>query len=850
MGVTGQELASYVEEFTVGTWAEDPELLATFRAEVDERLASLSAGLLQLETQASHSSPRQLIAGLFRDAHTVKGSARMMGLTKVLETAHAAEDLLGALRDGRFQVRRDYVDLLLATVDGIGRSITNAPHAEVTEFLDLLVAALRGALEGDDPVTVPRMAEPTPVGAARTAPPPPSAASASASPSAASSSSASSPAGTGPASAFIVPTPPTAPAAFVVPPPPPNQAAVTLGGTGGPRVVPPPPQSQAAITPVDRGNERAVDSVRVTSQRVYDLLDVVGEAELDARRVEQNAERVIALAADQKRWLRALRDAVAASGSSLPRDVEDAVYNVMTVTDQMQQSGHQLRTLVEDARGRLALVRDGAMGLAMVPVRRVVAAFPRLVRDVASSTGKDVRLNLVGEDVELDKKVLDGVADALKHLVINAVDHGCETPEDRVAAGKSPRATVTVLAKAAGGTVVLEVSDDGRGIDENRVRATAIERGLLPVGSTVAGAQLLQLLFLAAFSTSATVTSTSGRGVGLDVVKTAVDDLGGTIDVFSELGAGSRFVLTLPITLGVLRCLIARVGDERYAVPVPAVMESLSLRDVPIDNVAGVPVVIRHGISVPLLDLGSALGVAGVRDARAALVVRHGGASDLIAWSVDRLEGELELVVKDLGSFVGRLPLVTGATIDGDGSVVCLIDLREISGRAGGTGHTAGSTGHLAGSAGAAMPIGGSLGAEGNDVDGTELVTAPVGRKPRVLVVEDSVGVRELERVILESAGYEVVTAVDGLDGIARLRAQPADLVLSDVEMPGMDGFALTRTIRRTRGWEQVPVVIMTSRGDESDRRAGLEAGANAYLLKSDFDQTELVDTVRRLIGR
>ncbi len=812
----------------MGTWAEDPELLATFRAEVDERLASLSAGLLQLETQAS---PRQLIAALFRDAHTVKGSARMMGLTKVLETAHAAEDLLGALRDGRFQVRRDYVDLLLATVDGIGRSITSAPHAEVTEYLDLLVTALRGALEGDDPVTVPRMAEPVPVAASRIAPPPPP--------------SASSPDGTAPASAFIVPTPPAgpSPAAFVVPPPPANQPAVTLGGSGGARVPPPPPQSQAAITPVDRGNERAVDSVRVTSQRVYDLLDVVGEAELDARRVEQSAERVIALATDQKRWLRALRDAVAASGSSLPSDVEDAVYNVMTVTDQMQQSGHQLRALVEDARGRLALVRDGAMGLAMVPVRRVVAAFPRLVRDVASSTGKDVRLNLVGEDVELDKKVLDGVADALKHLVINAIDHGCETPDDRIAAGKSPRATVTVAAKAAGGTVVLEVSDDGRGIDENRVRAAAIERGLLPVGSTVAGAQLLQLLFLAAFSTSATVTSTSGRGVGLDVVKTAVDDLGGTIDVFSELGVGTQFVLTLPITLGVLRCLIARVGDERYAVPVPAVMESLSLRDVPVENVAGVPVVIRHGISVPLLDLGSALGVPGARDARAALVVRHGGASDLIAWSVDRLEGELELVVKDLGSFVGRLPLVTGATIDGDGSVVCLIDLREISGRAGGTGHVAGGTA-------AAMPAVGSLGAHGDDAEGTEMFAAPVGRKPRILVVEDSVGVRELERVILESAGYEVVTAVDGLDGIARLRAQPADLVLSDVEMPGMDGFTLTRTIRRTRGWEQVPVVIMTSRGDESDRRAGLEAGANAYLLKSDFDQTELVDTVRRLVGR
>jgi chemotaxis protein histidine kinase CheA len=805
----------------VGTWAEDPELLATFRAEVDERLASLSAGLLQLE---SNASPRQLIAGLFRDAHTVKGSARMMGLTMVLQTAHAAEDLLGALRDGRFQVRRDYVDLLLATVDGIGRSISS-PAGTVDDYLTELGVALRAALEGAEPVTVPRMAQPMP-SAAQVAVPPKAARAARSAKVAASSEA---PAAALAPMAGVLLVPGTAP----VPPGPltlePLAAMAAVGaladgfGTlGGAALMPP--------------GERVVDSVRVTSQRVYDLLDVVGEAELDARRVEQNAEKVVAFAADQKRWLRALRDAVAASAGSLPGDVEAAMYQVMSVTDQMQSSGHQLRELVEDARGRLALVRDGAMGLAMVPVRRVVAAFPRLVRDVASSTGKDVRLSLLGEDVELDKKVLDGVADALKHLVINAVDHGCETPDERSALGKSPRATVTVSAKAAGGTVVLEVSDDGRGIDEDKVRSTAIERGLLTVGSTLAGPQLFQLLFLASFSTSATVTSTSGRGVGLDVVKTAVDDLGGTIDVFSELGAGSRFVLTLPITLGVLRCLIARVGNERYAVPVPAVIESLSLRDVAVDNVAGVPVVIRHGVAVPLLDLGAALGVPGDREPRAALVVRNSGASDLIAWSVDRLEGELELVVKDLGSFVGRLPLVTGATIDGDGSVVCLIDLREISGRAGGTGHLGGSA-HLGGAT--------------HVDDGSEPEPAPaIGRKARILVVEDSVGVRELERVILESAGYDVVTAVDGLDGIARLRAEPADLVLSDVEMPGMDGFTLTRTIRRTRGWEQVPVVIMTSRGDESDRRAGLEAGASAYLLKSDFDQTELVDTVRRLVGR
>jgi len=783
----------------VGNWAEDPELLATFRAEVEDRLASLSSGLLQLE---NHPSPKQLVAGLFRDAHTVKGSARMMGLQEVLDTAHAAEDLLGAIRDGRFQPRRDLVDVLLATVDGISRSIPGAAAPVAPEHLTALIDALRSALAGDDPVAIPRLAEPVPAQVP------------------------------GPAATASLKSPINFPA-----PPPKQQPGEASAATAV--IVPSPPESTATSTQaphnvvlplgVDRG-ERALDSVRVTSQRVYDLLDVVGEAELDTRRVEKNAVEVIAQVMEQNRWLRTFREALAATATKLPEEAELAMHRIVSVGEQLHASGHQLRELVEDSRGRLGVVRDGAMGLAMVPVRRVVAAFPRLVRDVASSTGKDVGLHLVGEDVELDKKVLDGVADALKHLLINAVDHGCETPDERVAAGKPPRAMVTVSAKSAGGTVVLEVSDDGRGIDEDKVRASAVEKGLLPPGSMLSGPQLLQVLFMPAFSTASTVTSTSGRGVGLDVVKTAVDDLGGAIDVDSELGRGTRFSLTLPITLGVLRCLIARVGDERYAVPVPGVMESLSLRDVPVEHVAGVPVVVRHGVSVPLLDLGDALGVDGDRDPRAALVVRNNGAQDLIAWSVDRLEGELELVVKDLGTFVGRLPLVTGATIDGDGSVVCLIDLREIAGRRGAAG----------------APVTTLPGVTGP----AEHEPTPLGRKPRVLVVEDSVGVRELERVILESAGYEVITAVDGLDGIARLRSEPADLVLSDVEMPGMDGFTLTRTIRRTRGWEQVPVVIMTSRGDESDRRAGLEAGASAYLLKSDFDQTELVETVRRLVGR
>jgi CheY-like chemotaxis protein len=213
------------------------------------------------------------------------------------------------------------------------------------------------------------------------------------------------------------------------------------------------------------------------------------------------------------------------------------------------------------------------------------------------------------------------------------------------------------------------------------------------------------------------------------------------------------------------------------------------------------------------------------------VVVQHGGAGELLAFAVDELEGESEVVVKELGGFLGRLPTVAGATIDGDGSVLLVLDLRELADRQLASGaRSVPSPGPARGSA--------------------DLPAQRTGSRPRVLVVEDSVGVRELQRVILEGAGYEVVTAVDGLDGASRLRQDPVDLVLSDVEMPGMDGFTLTRTLRATRGWEDVPVVIMTSRGDVADQRAGLDAGASAYLLKSEFDQAELIDTVRRLLGR
>jgi chemotaxis protein histidine kinase CheA/ActR/RegA family two-component response regulator len=771
-------------EVTVAGWAEDPELLATFRAEVEERVASLQAGLLALE---AHPSPRQVLVSLFRDAHTIKGSARMLGLTAVLQVAHSAEDLLGAIRDGRLVVRRDLIDLLLAACDAISDSLPGDDDPVPEEHLAAIAEAMRRATAGEAGVTAPRR----------------------------------------PMSAH---------------------------------------EDDLAEDALEDALQRGGDSVRVTTAKVYDLLDVVGEAELDARRFERASESVAGIAVEHSRWLRQLRESL--RRESLTPDAAAALTRLVAVDDQLGAAARELHELAGDAQGRLAQVRDGAMGLAMVPVRRVVAGLPRVVRDVAAASGKDVRLVITDSDVELDKQVLDGVSDALKHLVVNAVDHGCETSAERVSAGKGPQATVTVSARAAGGTVVIEVSDDGIGIDEQNLRDAAITRGVLMPDSTLSGPALLRVLFQPAFSTAAEVTETSGRGIGLDVVRGAVEGLGGSVGLQSTPGLGTTFTLTLPVTLGVLRCLMARVGGDRVALPVPGVVESLSLKDAVRHSLAGRPVIVRHGETLPLLDLGTALGSPSTVEgtARAAVVVRHGERQ--IAWAVDALEGEREVVVKDLGQFLGRLPVISGVTIDGDGSVVCLVDLRELSEtatigapsaypqpfQAPGIGHVASRHGSGASSLHAA---GGSL-LHTAGVTSLQELDVPARResdrasrgRPRVLVVEDSVGVRELERVILEGAGYQVVTAVDGTEGAGQLAGDPFDLVLSDVEMPGMDGYALTRTIRRTAGWEHVPVVIMTSRGSEADQRAGLDAGASAYLLKSEFDSDQLVETVRRLVGR
>jgi chemotaxis protein histidine kinase CheA len=757
---------------------DHPELVATFLEEARERLATLGAGLLGIE--ATESTPaagpsRAALTALFRDAHTLKGSARMMGLSGLVEVAHVCEDIFGALRDRRLKPHKPLVDLLLAAVDGMTRSLPDAsdPLGDVERAG--LVTALQEASTGR-PASVPQPRS------QKDAPP---------------------------ASG----------------PPP---ACEAFGATDA-RPAPAPAAPAPSAGP-------ARETVRVAVPRIHDLLETVGEAEVDARRVE-----------------RAVGDLAAAltavvRGRPLPG----------AGLDTLLPAAAALRELVEDHAARVAQLRSEAMGLAMVPLSRLVAGFPRLVRDLAGRTGKQVTLELHGDSVELDKRVLDAVSEALGHLVTNAVDHGCQVPAARIAAGKPETATVRVRARASGASVVIEVGDDGAGIDVEAVLAASRKAGLV----TTDGFDPLDAIFTPALSTRTTVTESSGRGIGLDAVRATVEGLGGRIDVASVAGEGTTFTLTLPVSLGVIRCLLCRVGGERYAIPLPSVNETCSLRGgaaATVTSLAGADLLLRDGVAVPLLDLAHTLGsFAGTRARRAsrkpsAALLTTAGRRPL-AWAVDGLEGEADLVVTDLGPFLstttlggdrGRGPqgagrgiagatgvagatgiaaAVVGASILDDGTVVCLLDLRTLA-----------STADSARRVSAAVPP-------------SRPPSEPT-RPLRVLVVEDSLGVRELERSLLASAGYAVDTAVDGLDGASRLTGPPYDLIVTDVEMPGMDGLAFTRTVRATPGWQAVPVIVMTSRDSEADRRAGMEAGADAYLHKADFSATDLLETVTRLLG-
>lgn len=474
-------------------------------------------------------------------------------------------------------------------------------------------------------------------------------------------------------------------------------------------------------------------------------------------------------------------------------------------------------------------LQERTMRARMVPVATITEPLRRAVRDLARSLGKQVRWEDRGTDTELDRSVLQQLADPLLHLVRNAVDHGLESPAERAAAGKPPVASLVLQAMQLGSEVILDVTDDGRGIDVQVVRDRAAAMGTDT--STMDDAAAIMLVFTSGFSTASVISDVSGRGVGLDAVRVGVEAVRGRVEVHSTPGQGTRFRFVVPITLAVLSCLLVEVGRERYAIPMHSVVVAQAADALARAHVDGRPMVWVGDAALPVSGLGRTLWGPSRPDGGEVVVVvsstrRH-------AFLVDRLLGQRDVVVKGVSRLVPRLDLLAGASVEPDGSILLVLDAAGLVEQAR-TDRTP-----TIDVAPAAAP------ATSPAVAGT-----PVSSAVSVLVVDDAAIIRHLERSILERAGYLVRTANDGVEALARLAEERCDLVITDLEMPRMDGFALTKAIRADTRFSNTPVLIITSRASDESRERGLEAGADSYIVKAAFDETALLGAVSRLVGR
>ena len=607
--------------------------------------------------------------------------------------------------------------------------------------------------------------------------------------------------------------------------------------TPAPEPALPVPVPPSAATPEKPAPIRTADpadrALRVSVESLNQLLDLSGEALVESRRLKPFGgalQQLKRLQHDAAKAIDALRDALP------PEALTDAV--AAALADARHRALECRRVLTDriaeiDAwdqqSGALAhRLYDQALKVRMRPFSDGVHALPRMVRDVAHDLGKAIRLEIVGEATQVDRDILERLDAPLGHLLRNAADHGIESPEERQAAGKPAEGRIRLEAYHSAGTLQIVIADDGRGIDPERIRAAAIVRGLAPadVAAKLSDAELFDFLFLPGFTMKDKVSEISGRGVGLDVVQDMIRQVGGMIRVSSTIGGGTRFQLQLPLTLSVVRTLLVEIGGEPYAFPFARILRTLKIARTDISTLGGREYVSLDDRQIGLVSAHQILECGQPAASDALSVVLIGAAQTVYGLVVDRFLGGRELVVQPLDPRLGKIKDIAAGALMEDGSPVLIVDVEDMLR----------SMEKLA----AADRL------KGVETDAGPSASA---RRRRVLIVDDSFTVRELQRKVLGQHGYEVEVAVDGMDGWNMVRTGDFDLVISDIDMPRMDGIALVDMIRKHPKLGSMPIMILSYKDREADRRRGLDAGADYYLTKGSFHSEGLIQAVVDLIG-
>ena len=679
--------------------------LDIFLKEAEEQLSSLQRGLLALEEMPGNTP---LIHDILRHAHTLKGSARMLGFESISSIAHQMEDFIKEVEDGVRQIDAGAIDLLLQGTDALSR----------------ITVAL--AKDEECPVDVEKFLE-----------------------------------------------------------------AFTRGESTKEAFKEAPAQEEEVLGDTVRARVKTLDS----------LVNRIGELIINKKRFEDKVSRLKSLCLD------AAADVPAQQLKEFSRGLEEDVL--------------YLDYLIQELHGE-------AMALRMLPLKTVTDGFQRLVRDLAKEQEKELKLEITGDSIEVDRVLLDSLKPVFLHLLNNAVDHGIEQPDERRAAGKAPQALIRISARHEGSSVRIDIRDDGRGMDPEKIRQVALRRGLIgqEEAEILSDQEALYLTLRPGFSTSEIVTDLSGRGVGMDVVKKNIEKVKGNLTITSEVGRFTEMTLFLPLTLSVVDALMITCSGDHYAIPLSYVQEIVKFNAGDIDSVGGKEVIVVRGTTTPLVPLAKLLGVPENRSAIAAgrltaVLLRLRDQS--LACMVDGIDASSEYVVKGLGNQLKNVEYIFGATILGDGNPALILNVPDIFARASG------------------------IEAVGYRQAMEESARSRI--KGKVLVVDDSITTRTIERSILVAHGYRVEIAVSGEDALEKVAGDRFDLVISDVEMPGINGFELTRRLRGLEEYREVPVIVLSSLSRDEDKRKAIDAGAQAYIVKGSFDQGTLLDTVEALIG-
>jgi two-component system sensor histidine kinase and response regulator WspE len=742
-------------------------LFELFQLEAENQTAILTAGLLELERNPDLTPA---IERLLRAAHSLKGAARIVNLQPVIRLAHAMEDCLVATQQGKIQLRRAEIDLLFRGVDLLQQSARETEE-KVAAWESEHATELREFLN-DLQGLLRQPDEPAPRHAPTKSWPPSS---------------------------------------------PPN-----------------PPEESLLPVPL-RKRDLPERVLRLAAENLNHLLGLAGESLVESRWLQpfsESLQRLRHLQSEVAQSLQALRSAVEdsaklqhaegplAEASGRLAECQQFLAEKLEELDLFDRRSAHLshRLYLEVLRAR------------MQPFGDALRRFPRMVRDLARALGKEVRLELAGENTQVDRDILERLETPLAHLLRNAVDHGCETPAERRTAGKPPEGRIQLEAHHRAGTLVVSVSDDGPGIDQNRLRRLIVEKELATasVVEKLSEAELLEFLFVPGFSMKNAVTEISGRGFGLDVVQNMVKSVRGTVRVSTQTGRGTRFQLQLPLTLSVLRALLVNIGGEPYALPLSRINRALRLPRDKIQTVEGRRYFIleaqqqigllpaHHVIGCDPQPLGDELPVVvlGDRNRRYGLIV-------------DQFLGERELVVHPLDPRLGKVKDINAAALMEDGSPILIIDIEDML-----------------------DSIERLIASGWSTKTAPAVIESSARKRKRILAVDDSLAVRELERKLLAGRGYIADVAVDGMDGWNAVRTGHYDLVIIDVDMPRMDGIELAARIKKDPKLKSLPVLIVSYKDRDEDRRRGLAAGVDYYLTKGSFHDETLLQAVTDLIGQ